>query len=82
MYLIDSYAGEVIEDDPAPFQNDLTLDPITLQVDFRYSGNCLMLFLDDHVATMGPWTTLDELERGRPVRVRDLDRGRTAPSSP
>ncbi|MCH8151317.1 MAG: prepilin-type N-terminal cleavage/methylation domain-containing protein [Planctomycetes bacterium] len=78
MYLVDSVAGEVIEDEPEPFQADTP----TLEVDFRYSGVCLMLFLDGHVATQGRWEDLDDLEltttpdgqptRGDRVRVRNL----------
>ncbi|MCH8165759.1 MAG: prepilin-type N-terminal cleavage/methylation domain-containing protein [Planctomycetes bacterium] len=86
MYLVDSVAGETIEDEPEPFQAGPTLGPSgstpTLEVDFRYSGVCLMLFLDGHVATRGRWENLDDLEltsnpggqptRGDRVRVRDL----------
>ncbi len=87
MYLVDSVAGETIEDEPEPFQAaSPTLSPSgstpTLEVDFRYSGVCLMLFLDGHVATQGRWKDLDDLEltttpdgqptRGDRVRVRNL----------
>ncbi len=77
MYLVDSFAGEVIEDDPAPFDNSSTQE-----VDFRYPGDvCLMLFLDGHAQTVAKFDDLDELQgsssgptkRSRQIRVRDLD---------
>ncbi len=72
MYLVDSFAGEIIEADPAPFQVDSL--PPTVEVDFRYSGVCLMLFLDGHVAAIGPWDDICDLEGpgGRGIRIRDL----------
>jgi prepilin-type N-terminal cleavage/methylation domain-containing protein len=80
MYLVDSLAGETIEPDFAPFDSiDVSPAdgiPDTLQVDFRYNGTCLMLFMDGHIAPQGPWTDLCDLEKNRrpAVRVRDLDR--------
>ena len=84
MYLVDSMAGETIEpvETPpvsAPFNNTLDADangyPDLLQVDFRYSGVCLMLFLDGHSAPQGPWKDLNDLEKGsKHLKVRDLDR--------
>lgn len=79
MYLVDSFAGETIEDEDAmegsgtvdPFNNEP--DSTTIQVDFRYGDQCLMLFLDGHVDTQSPWLDLDELEKERKVRVRALD---------
>ena len=73
MYLIDSYAGEVIEDDPGPFSL-CTGDLQQTQVDFRYGGVCLVLFLDGHVRPESPWKTLTELEQDRGVRVQELTR--------
>ena len=46
------------------------------QVDFRYSGMCLMLFLDGHVEPQGEWNDICDLEGpgGRGIRIRDLTR--------
>ncbi len=77
MYLVDSFAGEVIEDDPPPFDNTSTQE-----VDFRYPGDvCLMLFLDGHAQTVAKFDNLDELQgsssgptkRSRQIRVQNLD---------
>ena len=73
MYLVDSFAGETIADEPPPFDTDPALDPSPLQVDFRYNGQCLMLFLDGHVRPEAAWRDLDELQTGRAIRVQDLD---------
>jgi type II secretory pathway pseudopilin PulG len=84
MYLVDSYAGEVIEDEPAPFDTATDADDpsnITLEVDFRYADSCLILFLDGHSGLQGRWLDLDELEDDDDVRVRDLDR-RTRGAAP
>ena len=69
MYLVDSIAGETIEDEPEPFQ----AGPM-LEVDFRYSGVCVMLFLDGHVEPVGQWQDICELEGlgGRSIRIRNL----------
>ena len=79
MYLVDSVAGETIEDEPEPFQAaSPTLSPSgstpPLEVDFRYSGVCLMLFLDGHVEPVGQWQDICELEGpdGRSIRIRNL----------
>lgn len=78
MYLVDSVAGETIEDEPEPFQAGPTLGTPgsvpTLEVDFRYSGVCLMLFLDGHVEPVGQWQDICELEGldGRSIRIRNL----------
>ena len=69
MYLVDSFVGEVIADEPVPF--DDTKDPSTLEVDFRYGDMCLMLFLDGHVEAETVWMDLDELSKRR-VRVTEL----------
>ncbi len=80
MYLVDSFDGEVIEDDPAPFDN--TAIPSIQEVDFRYPGDvCLMLFLDGHAQTVAKFDNLDELQgnssgptkRSRQIRVQKLD---------
>ena len=70
MYLVDSFAGEVIQPWAERFkaavpsgQNDPT-QGITSesQVDFRYSEVCLMLFLDGHSETQSKWVGIEELE--------------------
>ena len=76
MYLVDSVAGETIEDEECPFLNgDCDGDDFPdLEVDFRYSGVCLMLFLDGHVEPVGQWQEICELEGldGRSIRIRSL----------
>ena len=90
MYLVDSYAGEIIQPWEDRFRvwdalsNKLNTN---FHVDFRYSDLCLMLFLDGHLETQNPWETIQDLEgdvgqgiNGRGIRIRDLDR-RAPPSS-
>ncbi len=73
MYLVDSFAGEVIE--PAWDPYDRTPDTSTIEVDFRYTGNaCLMLLLDGHVSPQGIWKNIDELQ-GDPITPGDNGRG-------
>ena len=75
MYLVDSFAGEVIQ--PWPRRYKLTVQPDSrtgviddptpeipqeIRVDFRYSDLCLMLFLDGHAETQAKWRNIDELE--------------------
>jgi len=83
MYLVDSFAGEVINpnDDPSligslgdPYNNAVAPpgQPKALEVDFRYNGSCLMMFLDGHNEPQSPWDDLDELETSRKVKVRNL----------
>lgn len=75
MYLVDSFYGEIIETKPEPYENLLTggggefsvidqndLDNSTGEVDFRYNGTCLMLFLDGHIENVGPWPNLNYLQ--------------------
>ena len=87
MYLVDSFAGEIIEDDLAPFQVAVAgtagIVTPTVEVDFRYAGVCLMLFLDGHVAAIGPWDDICDLEGpgGRGLRIRDLA-SRVSPCPP
>lgn len=74
VYLVDSVAGEVIEDEEEPWDNSIT-DPanMTLEVDFRYPGDtCLMLFLDGHIDPQGEWEDLADLEQNRSIRVTNL----------
>ena len=72
MYLVDSVAGETIDPIPGPFDNSVSPSP-TLEVDYRYSGVCLMLFLDGHSAPTGPWTDLNQLQGQRRIKVQRLD---------
>lgn len=71
MYLVDSYAGEIIRPVPEPYDNPdasgegaVNFDPDarTDEVDFRYNGTCLMLFLDGHIQNVGPWPDLAYLQ--------------------
>ena len=74
MYLIDSFAGEVIQPWPERFKLPIVTadgDPVTdptpsilqhNQVDFRYSDLCLMLFLDSHSETHTKWAGIEDLE--------------------
>ncbi len=84
MYLVDSFVGEVIDPKPAPF--DTTIPPSTpgstQEVDFRYGGACLMLFLDGHAESVGKWKNIGDLE-DRGIRIRDLDKiAAPAPEDP
>ena len=81
MYLVDSVAGETIEDDEGidivghrPFDNSESNPNLgTLEVDFRYPGDvCLMLFLDGHIDPVGEWDDLEHLQDGMQIRVRHL----------
>ena len=70
MYLVDSRAGETIPLVDTAWKPD-TAD---CEIDFRYVGDtCAMLFMDGHVTTESKWTDLNDLERGRQIRVRALD---------
>jgi hypothetical protein len=73
MYLVDSLAGETIEPLDGPFNNDHLLNPRPIEVDFRYSGACLMLFLDGHTSQQTPWVDLADLQ-ARNIKVAGLDR--------
>lgn len=73
MYLVDSFYGEIIQDAPGPFDRNPTLNPSTIEADFRYAGEtCLMLFLDGHVQPQGIWKNLAELQTSRQIRVENL----------
>lgn len=79
MYLVDSLAGETIQAEPTAeafdsADNDGDGVPDDLEVDFRYNGVCLMLFLDGHVSPEGEWKDICDLEKNRRIRVRELDR--------
>ncbi|MDY7107945.1 MAG: hypothetical protein SYC29_04845 [Planctomycetota bacterium] len=77
LYLVDSFAGEVIEDELWPFSpadDDDDARP-DWEVDFRYGDVCLMLFLDGHVDQQGPWPEqedLDDLEDSLGIRIHEL----------
>ena len=74
MYCTDSNLGELLGvNDPTLDPNNPNLDLVG--VEWRYSGkNCIMLFLDGHVDTVGQWTNLRELDQELGVRVLGLDR--------
>lgn len=73
MYLVDSFFGEIIETTDKAYGTHILGGPggLSLQsedpdeigeVDFRYSGTCLMLFLDGHIENVGPWPNLAYLQ--------------------
>lgn len=73
MYMVDSFYGEVIAATEEAYDNpsvggsggfSLQVDDPnpTGEVDFRYSGTCLMLFLDGHIENVGPWPDLTYLQ--------------------
>jgi prepilin-type N-terminal cleavage/methylation domain-containing protein/prepilin-type processing-associated H-X9-DG protein len=78
MYLVDSLRGETIVPWPEPFDNEADVNgdsiPDHLEVDFRYNGVCLMLFLDGHVAPQEPWRELYELQTHRRIKINNLDK--------
>jgi type II secretory pathway pseudopilin PulG len=75
LYLVDSFAGEVIEDEDEPFDvSDPDPGSSTREVDFRNPGDlAMMLMLDGSVRNESSWGTLDELEADRQIRVRCLN---------
>ena len=97
MYLVDSFAGEVIQQWPMRYKLELVEDannsildpdpsvPQQNQVDFRYSDQCLMLFLDGHIQLQARWAGIEDLEgnvgqgptapeKNRGIRIRRLDK--------
>jgi prepilin-type N-terminal cleavage/methylation domain-containing protein len=89
MYLVDSFAGEIIQPRPWAYQMADPDDPCGLgydkppgDVDFRYSDACLMLFLDAHVEPVGQFDEICDLEgpRGRGIRIRELTRRSLSPN--
>jgi len=76
LYLVDSFAGEIIEDECDPFYFPTDGSQGTGEVDFRYGGSCLILHLDGHVESEGGWISLNQLQQtpGRGIRVQELDR--------
>lgn len=79
MYLVDSFAGSIIEpsvlDGSSPAYDNRP-NPATghrtIEVDFRYSGNALMMFLDGHIDPVAPWDDMTDLQ-SRGTRIRFLD---------
>ncbi len=65
VYLVDSVAGETIDDDPGPWLYDFDVDadgqviepdePTNGEVDYRYGGECMLLLLDGSTARRAPW---------------------------
>ncbi len=98
MYLVDSFAGEVIQQWPMRYKPEIEPDangnvfdptprvPQENQVDFRYSDQCLMLFLDGHLEPQARWSGIEDLEgysdpdvpptgeKSRGIRIRLLDK--------
>jgi hypothetical protein len=99
MYLVDSFAGEVIQPWPMRYKLEIEPDPAgnfidptpeilqENQVDFRYSDQALMLFLDGHQAPQARWAGIEDLEgfveegvplteavKNRGFRIRRLDK--------
>ncbi len=76
LYIVDSFAGETIEPLAAPYDNVAPGPglPKTVEVDFRYSGACLILFLDGHISAQTAWTNLNEVQGNRRIKVQNLDR--------
>lgn len=90
LYAIDSVEAETIDPLPSDTNNGitrywgryLTNDPAVFpQVDYRYEGEALVLFLDSSVGSVGeiliepgdPRTDLEVMEDERRIRVRNLD---------
>jgi len=67
--IIDSIAGETIEPVAAAFDNPAAVANNPCQVDFRYNGACLMLFLDGHSSVETGWTTMAELRDTRKIKI-------------
>lgn len=70
MYLVDSFVGMTIAPLPGPWDNTNNAVNRTIEVDFRYSGSALMLFLDGSASPIGMWETLADVE-GRGIRITD-----------
>lgn len=67
--IVDSVAGETIEPVAAAFDNPAATSPNPCQIDFRYNGACLILFLDGHSGPEAPWLTFSELRDTRKVKI-------------
>ena len=76
LYLVDSYAGEVIAPDCEPFGcDDTEASAEAMEVDFRYVGEVTtILLLDGAVRAEPRWETLEELQTDRQIPVTNLDR--------
>ena len=74
VYLVDSVAGEIIEDEPDPWNIIPDGADDLCEIDFRYNETCLMMMLDGSYKTTGEsWDKLDDLEDSG-TRVRNLNR--------
>jgi len=73
LYAIDSFVSEVIADDPAPYDCGPGGQNPGCEIDFRYAGEALILFLDGHVDGEAVFANLVELENVRGVKVLNLD---------
>jgi len=78
LYAIDSFVGETIADEPGPWAFDFGA-VVDQEVDYRYEGDALILFLDGHVDNVGQLrddtgyaSGLEQLEEQHNVKVRDL----------
>ncbi len=60
IYLVDSLAGEVIAPDLLAWDPDPSNDEF--QVDFRYTGSCIVLLLDGSVSAVLEYSTVDPVE--------------------
>jgi hypothetical protein len=77
LYLVDSLAGETIEPDttvPGPWASPVGASgggtAPQLQIDYRYNGACLIMFLDGHSSAEAPWADLlNDLEGSRKIKV-------------
>lgn len=73
IYLVDSAAGEVIDDDPDPWNIIPDGADDLREIDFRYNEVCLMLLLDGSYRSQGlAWEKLDDFEEDSGLRVRNL----------
>ena len=70
----DPYAGEIIPDDPVAYNCGPGGQDPNCEVDFRYQGEALILFLDGHVKGESVFADLNELQTVRKVKVLDLNR--------
>ena len=43
--------------------------PVSNEVDFRYGGTCLMMFMDGHITSVGPWQDLGDLETNNRINI-------------
>ncbi len=76
LYLVDSYAGEVIAPECEPFGcDDSPESEEAMEVDFRYVGEVAIIqTIDGAVRPESRWESLEELQADRRIRVTNLDR--------